>query len=283
MSARPFNADSDLLRALRAAGDGFLPFAELTARAGWTEGEAERALARLRDAGYGIEIDPERAMRLTQTPERLIADDLLAALPERTVVGREIVVFEETNSTNDLAARAGEDGVAEGLVIFAETQRAGRGRLGRAWSSPPRQGLWFSILLRPTEPATRWPELTFCAALAVAEAAEQETNIPARIKWPNDVLLGGRKTAGILLECHHRQSPGFVVMGIGINVRQQTEDFAPELRERAGSLSMAAGRLIERRTVAGETLRRLERIYADWPQSFDRIMEACERRGCQPA
>ena len=211
---------------------------------------------------------------------------LRAARPEDAVVGREILVFEETDSTNDLAARAGQDGVPEGLVIFAESQRAGRGRLGRKWVSPPGRNLLCSTLLRPeVVPAERWPELTFCAALAVAETAERFTGLRARIKWPNDVLLAGRKVAGILLECHHGHGPGFVVVGIGLNVLQTEKDFPPELRERAGSLSMSraeGGNIpeLERREVAASLLARLEALYARWPTGFGQISEQCSSRGC---
>jgi BirA family biotin operon repressor/biotin-[acetyl-CoA-carboxylase] ligase len=177
-----------------------------------------------------------------------------------------------------VAARAGRDGAVEGLVIFAEKQRAGRGRLGRRWSSPPRQGLWFSVLLRPQVPITRWPELTFCAALAVAEAAEVLTGARAAIKWPNDVLIGGRKIAGILLECHHTDTQGFVVMGIGVNVLQQEGNFEPELRASAGSLVMAARGPVDRRAAAATILQRLDYHYANWPINYRSITELCEQR-----
>ena len=221
---------------------------------------------------------------MTGGPPPLDSDALRAALPVDALIGRKILVFEETDSTNDLAARAGDDGLPEGLVIFAESQRAGRGRLGRRWASPPRQSLLLSILLRPAAvPVARWPELTFCAALAVAETAEQLTGQPARIKWPNDVLLGGRKIAGILLEAHHRHTPGFVVVGIGVNVRQQLTDFAPELRERAGSLSTTAdpARPLDRARVATLLLERLGTHYDRWPDAFSSIMLSCRERGCE--
>ncbi len=217
---------------------------------------------------------------------RLDPDKLRAALPADAIIGRQILVFEETDSTNDLAARAGDDGLPEGLAIFAENQRAGRGRLDRKWTSTPRQALLLSVLLRPAAvPMARWPELTFCAALAVAETAEQLTGEPARIKWPNDVLLGGRKIAGILLEAHHRQTPGFVVIGIGVNVRQQLDDFAPELRDRAGSLAMASSDAspLDRHRVASLLLERLATHYARWPDDFTTIMQACQKRGCEPS
>lgn len=215
---------------------------------------------------------------------RFDPDIVRLALPNGSVVGRQILVFEETDSTNDLAARAGEDGLPEGLVIFAESQRAGRGTSGRRWVSPPRQNLLFSVLLRPADvPVARWTELTFCAALAVAEAAEQVTGTAARIKWPNDVLLGGRKVAGILLESYQRQWPGYVVVGIGLNVLQREADFDPALRGRAGSLAMAAagGRQFRREQVAAQVLSRLNSLYQHWPQGFVATMEACGRRGCQ--
>ena len=206
------------------------------------------------------------------------------ALPESAVLGREVLVFEETDSTNDLAARAGEDGLAEGVVIFAESQRAGRGTSGRRWVSPPRQNLLFSVLLKPEDvPVARWPELTFCAALAVAETAEQVTGQTARIKWPNDVLLGGRKIAGILLETYQRGKTGFVVVGIGLNVLQHEADFAPEIRERAGSLVMAApvDAAPRREDVAAAVLMRLGELHGAWRNNFAEIMMECTRRGCR--
>ena len=202
------------------------------------------------------------------------------------LIGNRVLVFEETDSTNDLATRAGDDGLPEGLVIFAESQRAGRGRLGRKWTSTPGQALLFSVLLRPaTVPVARWPELTFCAALAVAETAEQFTGQPARVKWPNDVLVAGRKVAGILLEAHHRHTPGFVVVGIGVNVLQQPTDFAPELRERAGSLAMAMADQPPptRHEVAVRLLERLGTYYTQWPDEFVSMMQACRERGCESA
>ena len=144
----------------------------------------------------------------------------------------------------------------------------------------------FSVLLRPAAvPVARWGELTFCAALAVAETAESLTGQSARIKWPNDVLLVGRKIAGILLEAHHRQTPGFVVVGIGVNVLQQLVDFAPELRVRAGSLAMALDGAPppDRHRVAALLLDRLGTHYAAWPNAFPAIMQACRERGCEPS
>jgi BirA family biotin operon repressor/biotin-[acetyl-CoA-carboxylase] ligase len=280
------DADVRVLRALRSRAGGWIPAETISVAARLTAAEVSDEMADLRAAGFTIDANAAGNRRLAAAPARLIAADLLAGLSPVPAagVGREIAVFEETNSTNDLAARAGDAGIREGLVIFAETQRAGRGRLGRSWQSPPRQGLWFSVLLRPGGPAERWSELTFYAALAVAEAAEIETGRAAAIKWPNDVLIDGRKVCGILLESHQRQSPGYVVVGIGLNVLQGGDDFAPELRERAGSLQMAAamaGRAVSRRSAAIAVLARLEQYYRGWPANFDAVKALSLARGCR--
>ena len=137
------------------------------------------------------------------------------------VIGRDVLVFRETASTNDLARHAGDSGAAEGIVFFAERQTAGRGTHGRTWISAPNQGLWFSILLRAKLPLDQCSILVQLAAIAVAEAVEPWLEEPVRIKLPNDLVLGGGKLAGFLLETSNRSS--FQVLGIGINVRSAPE------------------------------------------------------------
>lgn len=261
------NPDVQILRALRSRPGDLRSIPDL-----------EQGIARLRAAGYQIDPRADGAYHLQAAPALLIADDIRASINPSAVVGREIVVFRETSSTNDLAAQAGRDGIAEGLVIFAESQQTGRGRLGRQWSSPPGLGLWFSVLLRPTAPVTRWAELTFCAALAVAETAELFTGTAARIKWPNDVLLDGRKVAGILLESHAEPNP-YLVMGIGLNVLHAPADFPVDLRERATSLKMA-GPLPDRREVAAALLNTLDEHYQHWPANYATTQVEYQKRGC---
>ena len=150
---------------------------------------------------------------------------------------REIVVFEETGSTNELVLQRGRQGADAGLIIFAERQNAGRGRFGRRWESAPHRGLWFSLLLRPALPLARWARLTTWAAVAVAAAVERVAGRRASIKWPNDVFLDGKKVAGILIESG-TDGAGlpFAVVGIGVNVNHEPSDFPPELGDRATSL-----------------------------------------------
>lgn len=208
-------------------------------------------------------------------PPPLRADDLAARLPAARVIGREVQVFAETDSTNDVTARAGRLGAREGLVVFAESQRAGRGRQGRAWASAPGLGLWFSVLLRPAaETFSLWPQLAFWAALATTEAVDTESGLRAAIKWPNDVLLAGRKVAGILVETHG----SYAVAGIGLNVHHRAEDFPGELRDRAGSLAMFSENPPDRVRLAAGLLERLDALYAGWPANRLVINAACGER-----
>ena len=203
--------------------------------------------------------------------------DLISSrLAAGCVLGREVHVFAETGSTNDLARRAGEAGVAEGLVFFSETQRAGRGRRGRAWASPAGCGLWFSALLRPAASRDKWPRLTLLAVRAVLESLAGVAGVAAEWKWPNDVMMGTHKLAGILVEA----TPEFVVLGLGVNVRQRADDFPADLRDRAVSVEMITGGAIGREALAAGILATLDGDYqADWAGTdFATVREYCVER-----
>ena len=165
----------------------------------------------------------------TRIPERPI--EFLGVRAERHAV---------LKSTNDEALRRAEAGAPEGLVVVAETQTAGRGRLGRAWWDRAGLSLPFSLLLRPGIPLPHYPLLALAMAGAVADAGEALTGAPLEVKWPNDVLHAGRKLCGILAESRSGETPALVI-GTGINVNQAEEDFPEELRGRATSLRLAAG------------------------------------------
>jgi len=187
---------------------------------------------------------------MSEPSDRLIAPDLRAALAGSRI-GNEIVVVEETESTNYLIWKAVERGVPEGFVVFAERQTKGRGQYGRRWESAPYLGLWFSVLLRPALSLAESPKLTVELAEAVATTIADETGCVPTIKWPNDVYLSGRKVAGVLVEGRMAADGSYVaVAGIGINVNQTIDDFPDELRESAGSLAMATGKKISRAKLA---------------------------------
>lgn len=243
--------DALLLRALRESGVHLLP-GDLAAQCGLTLPEIDASLERLRGAGFDIESKPGLGCRLLGAPDRLIADDLHSRLGDCSPA-REILVFTETSSTNDVAGQLGRQGHPGGVAIFAETQTAGRGRFGRRWVSAGHEGLWFSLLMRPQLPFACWTRLTTWAGVAVAAAAGSA----ARVKWPNDVLISGRKIAGILIESATDAAGNpFAIVGIGINVNQT--EFPPEIADRASSLRLCRGQIVGRVDFAAKLLMELE-------------------------
>jgi BirA family biotin operon repressor/biotin-[acetyl-CoA-carboxylase] ligase len=196
--------------------------------------------------------------------DRLDRAEILQGLQTREI-GRVLHVHDEVTSTNDLAMALAESGAPHGTAVVAERQARGRGRLGRAWDSPAGLGLWASVVLRPEVPAAQAPAMTLAAGLAAAEAIEAEADVAAALKWPNDVLLDGRKVAGILTELRTRdQAVAHLVVGIGINVHQGVADFPPDLAETAISIRQAAGRAVSRVRLLQCLFARLEA----WSQRF---------------
>ncbi|MGH8101832.1 MAG: biotin--[acetyl-CoA-carboxylase] ligase [Chthoniobacterales bacterium] len=177
-------------------------------------------------------------------------------------IGREIVVLEETTSTNDSVLERASTEVPEGLVVFAEHQTAGRGQRSNRWESAPHLGLWFSILLQPKIDIGESPRLTAWAAEVVAETIRAEFGLSPTIKAPNDVQIDGRKVAGVLVEMRAQVNARHIaIAGIGVNVNHQAKDFSEELRARAISLTMALDREVDRERFAIALLRKLDRSY----------------------
>lgn len=191
--------------------------------------------------------------------DRLIPQDLSESLGEN-VVGSRVIVLESTRSTNDFLLKMLTPELPEGFVVFAEHQTAGRGQRGNSWASAAQRGLWFSLLLRPQLALAESARLTSWAAEAIAATIRRESGLEPRIKPPNDVYIGERKTAGVLVETKAKGGLiGAAIVGIGVNVNQTAEDFPRELRERAGSLAMALGRPVARTPFAVALLKELER------------------------
>lgn len=269
--------DAALLRALRGAAI-HTPPSELAAQIGSTRAGVAALVDELREAGFEIDERPGLGYRLVATPDRLLAADLYSRLGNCALV-REIVVFEETDSTNEQATKLGKSGAASGLAIFAEKQNAGRGRFGRRWESASHLGLWFSLLLRPAFPQENWPRLTTWVAVSLAAAIEHATGVRAGIKWPNDIFVDGRKIAGILIEAaQDRAQENFAVVGIGVNANHAREDFPEALASIATSLRVATGRAIDRPAMAAAIFRELDARYADLDRRFDQLVAEATSR-----
>ena len=254
--------DTHILCALREPAGGSVSGADLSRKLGISRAAVWARIEALRELGYDIEASPHLGYRLVSAPDLLHADDLLSRLGTTRVIGRDIRVFERTTSTNDIIARLAHDGIREGAVVFAESQSRGRGRLGRLWISPARQGLWFSILLRPDLPPQSATQLTVAAATALARAIAQQTGLAPEIKWPNDILIRGKKVAGILTELtaelDHIKD---VVLGIGVNVNLEAGELPPDLRKVATSLKIESGQAMDRAELAVAILRELDGDY----------------------
>lgn len=195
----------------------------------------------------------------------------ISATLRTTTLGRRCVYADQLPSTNRTALELGLAGEAEGLLVVAETQTAGRGRQTRLWFSPPEANLYFSLLLRPQLPTRRLPELAMLCALALRRAIREICpSLNPGLKWPNDLHLHGRKISGILCECGSRPEQGvFAVAGIGLNVNLLPEDFPQELQMTAGSLRACTGTPVDRAALLAAILNHLEPLYREWQQSDD--------------
>jgi BirA family biotin operon repressor/biotin-[acetyl-CoA-carboxylase] ligase len=253
--------DAKILSALRSNPDG-VSGADLAEQLRISRAAIWARIEELRRLGYDIEAGPHLGYRLVSVPDVLHADDLLARVYKTKIIGRDIRVFEQTTSTNDVVEKLARDGVKEGVVVFAESQTKGRGRLGREWVSPAYKGLWFSILLRPDLRPQETTQLTVVSATALCRAIQSETGLNPEIKWPNDILVGGKKVAGVLTELNAElDRVKHVILGIGVDVNLGAGEFPAELRKQATSLKIEAGRAISRADLATAILRELDNDY----------------------
>ncbi|ADU51402.1 biotin/acetyl-CoA-carboxylase ligase [Thermaerobacter marianensis DSM 12885] len=273
-----------ILAALLAAGGQPVSGAALAGTLGVTRTALWKHIEALRRDGWpiagrthrGYSLDPQAALRLAA---RRFVPELLEARRLGSRLGHTVHWLPEVGSTNDVARRLADDGAPEGTLVIADRQLAGRGRLRRAWWSPP-GGLWMSLILRPTLPPERLPLLTLAAAAAVAEALERHAGRPVAVKWPNDVLIDDRKIAGILLETvAHPHGAEYVVAGIGINLDVEGEPVPPGLEGRLTWLAREVVEPVTRNEVAEAVLDRLEVRYRQLhDQGPDPVLDAWRAR-----
>ncbi len=217
----------------------------------------------LRELGFHIDSKHSAGYSLIDSPDLLLAADIKKDLNVQ-IIGTSVEAFPEIDSTNIYARQAGENGAEQGLVVLADQQTAGRGRLGRSWISPAGVNIYCSVLLRPQIPVQTAPQLTFLSAVSVAETIENCCGLAAQVKWPNDVLVDGLKIAGLLNEMSaETEMIHFVVLGMGINLNITAEQLPERQNYPATSAFLLSGKLVDRCAFARQLLETLDRYYLE--------------------
>ncbi len=255
--------------------DGYISGEEISQRLKMSRAAIWKHMQELRAHGYEIAAVPHLGYQLVTCPDKLLGYEIQSGLNTK-IIGKKIIVLDTVTSTMDEAFRLGMENCPEGTLVVAEAQSKGRGRLGRVWNSPKARGLYFSFVLRPSLPLNQVAQLTLMSAVALAEAIEDVSGLQPSIKWPNDILLGSRKLAGILTELRAESDQvKFVVVGIGLNVNASVHQLVPG----ASSLKVAAGRSFDRAQVLQAILRSLEKGYLKLlHHEFAGIMEEWKKR-----
>lgn len=229
---------------LRSQQGSFSSGEELSRRLGLSRAAVWKAVEALRRDGYTIEARTGLGYRLAGTPDALTEAEIRGLLGKTEVVGGTLYCLDQVDSTNTYAKQLAMAGAADGTVVVADCQTAGRGRMERRFESPAGQGIYLTALLRPELPPERLMPVTALAGVAVCEAVEEVCGVRPMLKWPNDPVLNGKKLSGILTELSLEAETGrmqYLVVGIGLNVGQGEKDFPPELRQVATSLRQELG------------------------------------------
>jgi BirA family biotin operon repressor/biotin-[acetyl-CoA-carboxylase] ligase len=250
-----------ILQLFRQRG-GFVSGEQLSRELGVSRTAVWKHISALRVAGYQVEAFPSRGYQLLSSPDTIASEEVSMQL-NTAIIGKRLVNLALTASTNAEAFRLAEGGADEGTVVTADEQNKGKGRLGRTWSSPPGANLYCSVILRPQIKPFEAPQLTFLSAVAVARAVEQAAGLKPEIKWPNDVLIGGKKVAGLLNEMSaETDGINFVILGIGANLNMTADQFPGDLRHPATSLYIETGAKVVRARFTALLLSELDRLYA---------------------
>ncbi|QZY54705.1 biotin--[acetyl-CoA-carboxylase] ligase [Crassaminicella profunda] len=268
-----------VLEALKKNKDIFISGEELSKKIGVTRTAVWKHIKQLKEEGYEIESVSRKGYRMIKEPDTLDANALEIEVASKHI-GRKIHHFESIDSTNTLAKKMAAEGAPEGTVIIAEEQTGGRGRLGRTWESPKGTGIWMSIILRPNIVPTEATKITQITAAAVAMGLRSIIGDDVGIKWPNDIIIHKKKTCGILTEMSAElNSVNYIVVGIGINVNVDPNEFPEEVRGVATSIKAYTGMIVSRKNIVKEILHAFEDLYLDFIEKnhIEKSMEICKK------
>lgn len=268
-----------ILSLFRSHPDVFISGQDISKRLNISRAAVWKQVELLREQGFEIEAQRSRGYRLLDGPDLMLSSEIEKGLNCKWLAGA-LVCLAEVDSTNVRARQLAEEGAADGTIVIADRQTAGRGRLGRCWESPSAVNLYCSILLRPQIPVQQAPQLTFLSAVAVAETLNQLYQLPARVKWPNDILIGGAKIAGLLNEMNaETEQIHFVILGIGVNLNMSAEQFPAQLNYPATSVLLESGKKIDRVAFVRALLERLDGYYGEFlAEGFAPIRRRWEAR-----
>lgn len=257
----------EILRLLRSA-DGYISGQELCNRFGVSRTAVWKAINQLKEAGYEIEAQQNKGYRLMAAPD-LMTEAEIKSLMHTEWVAKEVLYFDTIDSTNTKAQELAEKGYQSGTLVVADKQESGKGRRGRSWVSPSGTGIFMTLMIKPDINPNNASMLTLVAALAVAKAITSVTGEEAMIKWPNDIVINGKKVCGILTEMNAQfDYINHIVVGIGINVHN--ESFPEEISQMASSLMIeAGGKRFHRAQIIAETMAYFEQYYDTFLKTQD--------------
>ncbi len=234
----------------------------------------------LKQRGYVIESYTKKGYCLKEAPELIRPEQILDELHTQ-IIGKKIMYYERVDSTNTIAKKLADQGAADGTVVVAEEQTGGRGRLDRSFMSPFAQGLWFSVIIRPNFPPMEVSKMTLVAAVAITKVLRKMGLIHCGIKWPNDILVHGKKMVGILTELNASvEKINYLVMGIGINTTLSKKSLSKELKKTVTSFAMEDVP-VQRNQLLADILQQLEQYYiVAQEQGFAPILEEWKVLSC---
>lgn len=265
-----------ILQLLRENTDSFVSGQSLSDKLGVSRTAIWKYINSLKEDGYEIESISKKGHRLISTPDILNYEEIKEHL-HTNIIGRNILYYQSLDSTNNKAKEIAKDSI-HGTVIISEEQTSGRGRLGRSWVAPKLKGVWMSIILKPDTDPLNIPKVTQVGAAAVVKALQQ-FNIAAQVKWPNDIIINGKKVCGILTEMSGELNVvNYVIMGIGINVNMDENEISRDILPTATSIKIETGIKLKRKELVSSLLNNFELLYKEFESkgTIDETVKICK-------